>query len=283
MVRAEVTEYTDPYCTWCWGSEPILRKIQAVYGDQVEISFKMGGLVPSIKEFYDSFNDIGGADWHRQVAAHWLEASGRHGMPVDERVFQDIRDDFQSTYPACIAYKAAEFQGLEGAKRFLRRMREAAAAERAAIHKVEVQAVLAEEVGLEQEALKAAIANGQGERAFLEDLEECRVQGIRGFPTFSIAGPAAETVLLRGYRGFSDFESALGQVGGGGLERKAIIVSETSLQDFVAEHGKVALREVSEVFDLSTDAADSRLEQLKDKGTISKKRAGNGFFYSIEH
>ena len=21
----EITQYTDPYCTWCWGSEPIIN------------------------------------------------------------------------------------------------------------------------------------------------------------------------------------------------------------------------------------------------------------------
>ena len=44
-VVLDVIEYTDPYCTWCWGSEPILRKIQERYDGQVSVGFKMGGLV----------------------------------------------------------------------------------------------------------------------------------------------------------------------------------------------------------------------------------------------
>lgn len=49
----EIVSFTDPYCTWCWGSEPILRKIEEVYRKQVSISFVMGGLVEDIRNFSD--------------------------------------------------------------------------------------------------------------------------------------------------------------------------------------------------------------------------------------
>lgn len=49
----EIVSFTDPYCTWCWGSEPILRKIQEVYRTQVSIRFVMGGLVEDMRNFSD--------------------------------------------------------------------------------------------------------------------------------------------------------------------------------------------------------------------------------------
>lgn len=118
-----ITEYTDPYCTWCWGSEPILRRIETAYGNQVRISFVMGGLVADIDQFYDPVNRIGGEGWREAVATHWLQASARHGMPVDVRIFTEFSSDFRSTYPANIAVKAAELQGEVLAHRFLRRIR----------------------------------------------------------------------------------------------------------------------------------------------------------------
>ncbi|MCE5190800.1 MAG: hypothetical protein LLG08_03445 [Actinomycetia bacterium] len=41
----EIIEYTDSYCTWCWGSEPVLRHLREAYGDQLTVRFVMGGLV----------------------------------------------------------------------------------------------------------------------------------------------------------------------------------------------------------------------------------------------
>jgi len=43
--QIEIVEFTDPYCTWCWGSEPVLRHAQEAYGDQLRVRFVMGGLV----------------------------------------------------------------------------------------------------------------------------------------------------------------------------------------------------------------------------------------------
>jgi len=139
----EIISFTDPYCTWCWGAEPVLRKVQEIYGDQVSIRFVMGGLVEDMRNFRDSGAGIGGEYWYKQVADHWLEASLRHGMPVDEQVYYDIKDDVFSTYPACIAVKAAQFQGDELGNHYLRRLREAAAAERKIIQYMDVQRQLA--------------------------------------------------------------------------------------------------------------------------------------------
>lgn len=56
----EIIEFTDPYCTWCWGSEPVLRKLEWVYGSNLKIDFVMGGLVKDIRSFYDPLNMMAG-------------------------------------------------------------------------------------------------------------------------------------------------------------------------------------------------------------------------------
>jgi protein-disulfide isomerase-like protein with CxxC motif len=114
----EITEYTDPYCTWCWGSEPILRHLQEVYGDRLSVSFVMGGLVEDMRTFNDAANGIGGSDWRKPLADHWLEASRRHGMPVD--VTGWLTTDFVSTWPSNVAFEAAKLQDEALANRYLR-------------------------------------------------------------------------------------------------------------------------------------------------------------------
>jgi len=279
----EIIEYTDPYCTWCWGSEPILRKIQWAYENQVRIRFKMGGLVEDIRQFYDPVNDIGGASWYRQVAAHWLDASGRHGMPVDEQVWYDVKDEFRSTYPASIAYKSAEFQDEELAKKFLRRMREAASAERQAIHRLEVQGELAREVGLDPNQFLEDIKNGKAGEAFQGDLREARSKGIAGFPAFLILNTQGQEILLNGYQPFEVFEQAFRKLAGDELQPRNIEVGENSILAFVRKYGKVAPKEVAEVFNLTRESAMELLSQLKGKGSLKKQTAGNGFFYSARN
>lgn len=279
----ELVSYTDPYCTWCWGSEPILRKIEEAYGEQVKISFKMGGLVKEMSNFYDAQNQIGGPDWYRQVAAHWLEASSRHGMPVDEQIFFDIRDSNFSTYPANIAYKSAQLQDEISANRFLRRMREGAAAERLDIQQLDIQAKLAKEVGLDSNQFIKDIESGRAKESFEKDLQECLNRGIRGFPTFLIRNlNTKDELFLRGYRQFSEFVDTFRKLTGDAIISVSSKVSKDSIFAFVRKHRKVATKEITEVFDLREKDANEYLISLVSEGMLNKDKVGNGFFYTVK-
>jgi protein-disulfide isomerase-like protein with CxxC motif len=39
----EVIHFADPWCWWSWGLEPIIQRLKAVYGDQIQLIYKMGG------------------------------------------------------------------------------------------------------------------------------------------------------------------------------------------------------------------------------------------------
>ena len=129
--RLEILAFTDPVCTWCWGSDPVLRKLETWYGDAVSIRYVMGGLVEDIRAFHDRVNGIGGDPErsNQQIAQHWLEASERHGMPVRTAGFRLFSAEAVSTYPQNIAFKAAELTNPALAAPYLRRLREASAAE----------------------------------------------------------------------------------------------------------------------------------------------------------
>jgi predicted DsbA family dithiol-disulfide isomerase len=275
----ELIVYTDPYCTWCWGSEPALRKIEEGYGSLIRIKNQMGGLVEDISTFYDPSNLIGGPNWYKQVAMHWLEASKKHGMPVDEHVFYEVKDEMRSTYPASIAYKAVESLDEEKAKRFLRRMREGASAERLPIHRVDVQADLAEEVGVDREKFISEIKSGEAEKSFYEDLSEARSRGITGFPTFLIRNKDGDEITLHGFQSFETFKRAFQKLGGDDLKPNLAEPSQENILNFIRKYGKVARREIAELFDLPKESVRESLNQLIDSGSVKEVKAGNGFFY----
>jgi predicted DsbA family dithiol-disulfide isomerase len=275
----ELIIYSDPYCTWCWGSEPVLRKIQEVYGDQVRLVYRMGGLVEDTARFRDPLNRIGGPGMHRQVAEHWRQAASRHGMPVDADAFIDFASEFRSTWPTCIAYKAAELQDPALAGKYLRRLREGAAAEHLPIHRIEVQADLAEEVGLDRQRLLADIDSGSAEQAFRDDLQLCRDNDVTGFPSYEVHVSGGEEVAMFGFHNFSAFESTFQRLAGDRLKPREITADDESILEFVRKYGKVAPREVSEVFSLNMSEARDRLDRLAAEGSLRKQQAGSGWFY----
>lgn len=266
--RPTITQYTDPMCTWCWGSEPVIRRLRTVFGEQIEIRYVMGGLVEDFDEFYDAANDIAEPS---DVAPHWLEASERHGMPVDTEIFET--DPAQSTYPASKAFVAARQQEPELAHRYLRRLREAYTTQVRNVNDREEQIELAESVGLDVDAFTTALENGTAQAAFEADLSRTRKAGVRAFPTYRIAGPSGER-RASGFTSFDELAAALNAVDPT-LER----TSPPPMERFIADYGPVATREVAEVYELGDGKTRQVLESLVDDGTVRRERRGNGFFW----
>ena len=277
----EIIEFTDPVCTWCWGSEPMLRKLETRFGEQVTISYIMGGLVRDITAFYDSYNDIGGDPdrSNSNIAKHWVEASTRHGMPVKSDGFKLFSKEHPSTYPQNIAYKAAQMQDQALANKFLRRIREASAAEARQTNKIEILLELASEAGLDIARFLDDFTHGSAQRAFEQDLATTTKYGARGFPSFLMKYGEKEMVI-RGYQQYEDFKALIGRLTGGKLQELPIAANEESIMAFVVRYGSVAPIEIQMTFDLALDELEAVISSLLNKQLIQKRKAGNGYFIS---
>jgi putative protein-disulfide isomerase len=274
--QIEIVEFTDPYCTWCWGSEPVLRHAQEAYGERLSLRFVMGGLVEDRTTFYDPANGIGGEQWEQQIAAHWVEASGRHGMPVDMAHYERVLG-MPSTYPANIAYEAAKLQKPALADRYLRRLREAAAIEGLAIHEPEVLAGLATDMGLDRERFTRDFS-GPAEGAFAADRELCAKYGVHGFPAFLVRLGEREKVLS-GYRSFQQFTGIIDLLAGSPMPRQSLTFRDDVVLGFVGKYGSAATREVAEVFEVSGEGADEALQRLTAAGLLDCVTAETGRLY----
>ena len=281
--KIEIVEFTDPACTWCWGSEPILRKLQYRYKEQLKISFIMGGLVEDAHTFMDASNTIGGdlATFNEQVGSHWVEASSRHGMPVQANGFKLFDEENPSTYPMNIAYKAAQFQSEEIANKFLRRMREAIAAEAKQANKMEVLIELAQDSGLDISQFIADMENEKALKAFEEDRYSTRSYQANGFPSFLIKNEEGKEVMLRGYQSYESFQSTINYLTGENLDETISTASEETVVGFVKEFEKVTTVEIKEAFDLSNSQTAELIKSLVASKALTETPVGNGFYYQI--
>lgn len=278
----EILAFTDPVCTWCWGSEPVLRKLKTWYGDAVRIRYLMGGLVEDIRAFYDRANDIGGdpESSNAQIARHWLEASQRHGMPVRIDGFRLFTAETVSTYPQNIAFKAAELTNPGLAERYLRRMREASAAEARETGRREVLIELASDVGLDIGTFIGHLNDGSAEAAFLDDLETTRRYSARGFPTFVFRYGERE-IMLRGYQSFAAIQAVIDTLSDGVLQGQAPERTPDSLLSFIGTYKRAAPVELTTAFDLPIGELEAMLAGLAETGLIRRVEKGNGCFWEL--
>lgn len=277
----DITAFTDPVCTWCWGSEPVLRAVQERYGDQVHLSYVMGGLVKDIRAFRDTANGIGGdpEGANRNIARHYLEASARHGMPVQADGFALFSNDYPSTYPQNEAYEAAKQQGEDIANRFLRRIREASAAEARQTNRPEVLTELAAEVGLDVGAFLTALSDGSASAAFEEDLHTTAAYGVRGFPAFLFRVDGKQPMMLPSYQPYATFREVIRMASDGTAVEKSLPKTPDAIADYVQRWGSATDIEITTVFELTPSEWNALAPQVAAAEGITVEATGNGRFF----
>jgi putative protein-disulfide isomerase len=158
-VAVRVRVHTDPACSASWAAEPRLRRLVVEFGASLELTYVMGGLARE-------FEDLPG------LVMSWLSHAAESGMPIDPRIWEG--DSPRSSYPACIAFKAAAEQGRGPATRYLRALREGFMCHR---RKLDGPAALMERarvVGLDVKRFRIDLESNAILESFGNDLEATR-------------------------------------------------------------------------------------------------------------
>src|SRR5215212_5549910 len=104
MLRIE--HFTDPACPFAWSAEPQRRRLQWLYGDQLEWTTRMVVLSEDAADYVER-----GFTPDREAAA--MEAiRSRYGMPIEVAE----RPRMRATAPACRAFVAARRHAPERAE-----------------------------------------------------------------------------------------------------------------------------------------------------------------------
>jgi len=130
------------------------------FGDGLEITYVMGGLA---REFEDDLSAL---------VIKWLNHAAESGMPFDPRVWHS--DGVRSTYPACIAFKAAAEHGPDAAARYLRVLREGFMCHGRKLDGPEALVAEARRAGLDSQRFRIDLESNAILEAFAGDLEETR-------------------------------------------------------------------------------------------------------------
>lgn len=149
-----VAYFTDPLCPWSWGAEPQLRRLEVEFSGHVRITYLMAGMSREI-------------DAAAKVRST-LDVVAKTGMPADPRIWLDHPPT--SSYPSCVAVKAAAEQELDGP--YLRRLREGAMLRRERIDHAGAFLTAARDVaGLDLARFEADLASDATGSRFAADRE----------------------------------------------------------------------------------------------------------------
>ena len=258
--------FADPWCWWSWGLEPVLQRLREVYGDRLTVEYRMGGMFEDVKAWMQTYgvDEASTVDWIRESIAMTK-------MPLDPEYIR--RSGVTSTYPACLAFKAAQLQGVELAERYFRRMMEAFQVEARTATEAELLR-LAKEAGLKPERLERNMRSKEVRDAFEEDMRAMEKSGVNFLSLVLEAGGTAETkseVFTA-----TPFEEAIDRMAPGLPKR-----SPTDILEYLERHtgNLVPAHEIAEVFRTTDEDAADRLGKLQFRGfATSRAFAGAPFW-----
>jgi len=261
----KIVHFADPWCWWSWGLEPVLRRLEAVYGDRIEIEYRMGGTFENIDAWMKEY----GVD--ERTTVDWIrESIELTRNPLDPEYLR--KSGVRSTYPACRAFKAAELQDRSKARVYFRRMMEAFQV-RAAPGTEEELIRLAAESGLDSKRLAVDLQSKEVKEAFEDDRRAMERTGVNFLSLVVSAGGKLESkgeVFTSG-----PFEEIIDRRAPGLPKR-----IPTDILEYLEERKDlVTAHEVAEVFHIRDDDAEARLAALEKAQLLRKSEFADSAFW----
>jgi predicted DsbA family dithiol-disulfide isomerase len=254
-VPVRLSYHTDPACPASWAAEPALRRLLVEFGADLSITYVMGGLAREYEAPYES------------RVREWLDHADRSGMPFDPRLWTE--GPIRSTYPACIAVKAAAEQGGEAAGRYLRALREGLMCFR---RKLDAKEALVEEArgaGLNVERFRIDLDSHAILEAFGADLEATRAHS-REMP-FLVVSEGERVCGLD-----DDLLAAVTEAGGRPADGP-----NPDVLGALARFGRMASAEVEAVCDLPGPRANAELWRLATEWRVRPLRVLTGMLWEL--
>jgi putative protein-disulfide isomerase len=260
---ARLRYFTDPACSASWAIEPGLRRLQTEFGAEVQITYVMGGLARQYE-----------GDQSRTVR-DWLDAAADSGMPVDPRAW-NTPGAIGSTFPACMAFKAAMEQGPEPAERYLRALREGIMCRRRKLDGAEALVDEAHAAGVDAERFRIDLDSNAIVEAFGADLEDRRERGIETLPALVFSGDGGAEERCGAGDGYDAWRRAARACGAQSQKGPAPTVEEA-----LARFGSLAAPEVAAVCDLPGPRAQAELWRLATEWRVRPERFLTGELWGL--
>lgn len=213
MEKMILTTFTDPMMGLSYEQEPVYEKLATHFGDRLVFHYVMSGLIRDVSDFMMPEERALPAEegirlYNRRLAQIYKGEEAIGGLPINMDGFHLFDADHRSSYPLCIAYKAAELCCPEKALAFLLKLRRATIVETRQTTRTDELIAVAAEAGLDPEQFRIFFEDGRAAKAFQKDLELTRSLGIRQLPTVLIEG-GEKSLLVSGMANYDTFISLI--------------------------------------------------------------------------
>lgn len=234
------------------------------FGDSLHWTYVMGGYARDSEGVYPG------------VMGHWLDIADRSGMPLDPRIW--VEGPIASTYPACMAVKAASEQAADRGYAYLRALREGLMCRRRKLDTTEALVEEARSARLDVERFRLDLGSNAIVEAFGNDLEATRNPPEGGpieLPTVVFTGDDGERRPVAGVQPYDAYRDAAVAAGGEpAADRPGVL-------DALRRFGRMATKEVELVCGLPGPRAHAELWRMASEWEVKPVQVLGGHLWEL--
>lgn len=261
----EIYLFIDPLCPECWALEPIIKKLQTLYGNYIRMIYFIGG----------KLSDSQTKQSKEYLAKKWDRAASRSGMSCDGDIW--LENPISSPFIASLAIKAAEFQGRKAATLFLRKMREFLFLDKQNISEKSVLLECAKLAELDVHEFEKDLHSKRALKAYQCDLKISFEMEVKEYPSLIFFNENAEEagIKVSGIYSFDVYVEIMSEI----LNRQPEKSEPPSLEEFLRTHQFVATKEIAVVYDLPMECVEKEMKKLVLKQKVERIPVKYGTFW----
>ena len=216
MEQIILTTFTDPMMGLSYECEPVYEQLADLYKGHITFKYVMSGLVRDVSDFMLPEELVlppedGIRAYNKRLAGIYLSEETIGGLPMNMEGFHLFDATHRSSYPLCVAYKAAQLADPEKADNYLYRLRRATIVESRQTTLDDELISIAAEAGINVDLFQQNYTDGSALVAFKNDLEITRSMNIRGLPACLIQC-GKRSALVSGMIGLHGFITVINKL-----------------------------------------------------------------------
>ncbi|WP_370521785.1 ClpXP adapter SpxH family protein [Virgibacillus sp. MSP4-1] len=263
----EIYTFIDPLCPECWSLEPYLKKLKLEYGRFFKIKPIISGKLSSL--------NLAKTKNPKDLAKAWNRTASRTGMSCDGDLW--LENPISLPWLPSIAIKAAELQGGKAGASFLRKLQEHLFVNKENISNDEILIQCAKEVNLDLEEFQKDLSGETAKKALQCDLKLTREMEVDEIPAIVLFNQSDEQegIKVSGLYPYDVYVKVLFEM----LGSEPNPAVKPPLKEFLKYYHFVASKEISVVFNWSSEQTQKEMKKLQIKRLVEKMPAKYDTFW----
>jgi predicted DsbA family dithiol-disulfide isomerase len=265
----ELYLFFDPFCSCCWGIQPIIKKLRVEYGQYLKISFVLTNktLSPLCKKSM-KLNQF---TFMVERAAHPSDSQ------IDNKIW--IENPIASPHIAPIAIKAAELQGKVAGIKFLYHLQMEHFLNKTNLQDIELLLQCAKRANLDVDEFRSDLQSEVAIRAYQSDFKITNELQVCEIPTMVFFSDNAEEdgVKISGLYPYDVYAQLLKDI----IRENIQPQSPPPLEEYLQRKPLFSTAELSLVYSLTYSEVEHEMKKLMLQQKVKREKIDHATFWQV--